>query len=283
MTEIKSDYVNVEGLRVHYLSAGQGAPVLLIHGFPTSSHLWRNVLPRLAERHRAIAIDLPGYGLSDKPLDVTYNFYFFEKILEGFVEALGLEDVSLVVHDIGGPIGLFWAVRRPQHLSSLVILNTLVYPQTSWAVKMFVVAMRLPGVRGFIVSEAGVIAAMRLGVVHKGRLDPEAVAPYTSPFATRPARQALIKAASGLSVRGLKEVARRLPKLSIPVRIIYGERDRLLPHVAKTVRRLKADLPQAEVTALPDCGHFLQEDDPALVARMIDEFLVDAEARRQNE
>jgi haloalkane dehalogenase len=95
-------HVTVNNLRIHYTEAGSGPPVLLIHGFPTSSHLWRNVIPELAKTHRAIAIDLPGYGLSDKPLDVTYDFAFF------------------------------WAVRHPERVKQLVILNTLVYPETSW-------------------------------------------------------------------------------------------------------------------------------------------------------
>ena len=95
-TEVTSHSVNVDGLNIHYLSAGEGDPVLLIHGFPTSSHLWRNVMPEIANTHRAIAIDLPGYGLSDKPLDVKYNFRFFEKVLNGFLDALGIQKTCLL-------------------------------------------------------------------------------------------------------------------------------------------------------------------------------------------
>ena len=73
-----SHFTTVNNLRLHYLEAGEGDPILLLHGFPTSSHLWRNVMPELAKTHRVIAIDLPGYGLSDKPLDATYDFEFYE-------------------------------------------------------------------------------------------------------------------------------------------------------------------------------------------------------------
>ena len=96
MTEPSSHYTEVKSLRLHYLEAGEGDPILLLHGFPTSSHLYRNILPELAKTHRAIAIDLPGYGLSDKPLDVAYDFRFFTGILSGFLDALDIRATHLV-------------------------------------------------------------------------------------------------------------------------------------------------------------------------------------------
>ena len=272
MSQISSEYTDVDGHRIHYTSIGRGDPILLIHGFPTSSHLWRGVMPVLASSHRVIAIDLPGFGLSDKPLDIRYSFGFFERVLEGFVEQLDIERTTLVVHDLGGPVGLYWAVRNPARIAKLVILNTLVYPQTSWAVKAFVVALRLPLVRDYIVSPKGIVGAMKLGVVHKDRLDREVLTPYTAPFEDRAARKALIKAGSGLSLRGLIEIARKLPAIGVPSRVIYGEKDRILPDIAKTAARLESDL-GAEVTALPSCGHFLQEDEPDRVGELIAQFV----------
>ena len=272
-----SKYTTVDNLRIHYLEAGPGddagPPVLLIHGFPTSSHLYRNVIPHLAKTHRAIAIDLPGFGLSDKPLDVRYSFRFFEDTLEGFLDALDLPRTSLVVHDLGGPVGLYWAVHHPERVERLVILNTLVYPETSWAVKLFLLALRTPGVRDYVVSPKGLVAAMKLGVVHKARLNREVLTPYTAPFQEPAARKALIKAGSGLSPRGLAEIARKLTVLDVPTRIIYGENDRILPDIARTVQRLERDLRSAEATSLPNCGHFLQEDDPDRIGELIAEFL----------
>ncbi|MEM7134957.1 MAG: alpha/beta fold hydrolase [Myxococcota bacterium] len=273
MTEAASGHTEVDGIRIHYRSLGSGDPVLLIHGFPTSSHLWRNVMPGLAKTHRAIAIDLPGFGLSDKPLDIKYSFFFFEKILDGFVASLGIEQPALVVHDLGGPVGLFWAVRQPSRISKLVILNTLTYPETSWAVKAFLIGLKLPLVKDYFVSQPGLVGAMRLGVQHKERLNRETLTPYTAPFLGKDARNALIKAGSGLSIKGLAEIAEKLPSIGLPVRIIYGENDRILPDIAKTVARLQTDLPNAEVTALAGCGHFLQEDEPEQLAELMGEFL----------
>ena len=102
----RSAYAEAAGLRVHYLEAGAGEPLLLLHGWPTSSHLWRNVIPRLAERRRVIAPDLPGFGRSEKPAGASYSFRFYEQVLDGLCAALDLKRPALAVHDLGGPLGL---------------------------------------------------------------------------------------------------------------------------------------------------------------------------------
>ena len=229
-------------------------------------HLYRNILPELGKTHRAIALDLPGYGLSDKPLDVTYDYDFYADTLDAFLDALGIHDTHLFVHDLGGPVGLYWMLRHPDRVHKLVLLNTLVYPETSWAVKLFLLAMKTPGLRDYIVSPKGIVAAMKLGVVNKGRLNREVLTPYTAPFEGPAARKALIKAASALGTAGLAKIARELPAYQGTIRLIYGETDRALPNIAKTMQRLQHDHPEAELTPLKNCGHFLQEDEPKRVA-----------------
>ena len=229
MTEPSSHYTEVNDLRLHYLEAGEGDPILLLHGFPTSSHLYRNILPELAKTHRAIALDLPGYGLSDKPLDATYDYDFYADTLDAFLDALGIGDTHLCVHDLGGPVGLYWMLRHPHRVHKLVVLNTLVYPETSWAVKLFLLAMKTPGLRDYLVSPKGIVATMKLGVVNQGRLNREALTPYTAPFEDPAARKALIKAASALGTAGLAKIARELPAYQGTIRLIYGENDRVTP------------------------------------------------------
>jgi haloalkane dehalogenase len=276
MTELSSHFTEVNNLRLHYLEAGapdpNTDPILLLHGFPTNAHLYRNILPALGKTHRAIALDLPGYGLSDKPLDVAYDFDFFTEALNGFLDALGIDQTNLVAHDLGGPVGLHWATHNPQRVKNIVLLNTLVYPETSWAVKLFLLALRTPVLRDYIVSPKGIVAAMKLGVVHKERMTREVLTPYTAPFETEAARKALIQAGSGLGIEGLADIARKLPALAASLRLIYGQNDRILPDIAKTMQRIQRDHPLAELTALPNCGHFLQEDEPTQVATLIADF-----------
>jgi haloalkane dehalogenase len=277
MPQPSSHYTQANGLRLHYLQSGAPdpnvLPILLLHGFPTSSHLYRNILPELGKARRAIALDLPGYGLSDKPLDINYDYDFYADTLDAFLDALGIGDTHLCVHDLGGPIGLYWMLRHPHRVPKLVLLNTLVYPQTSWAVKLFLLALKTPGLRDYIASPKGIVGAMKLGVVNKGRLNREVLTPYTAPFEGPAARKALLKAASGLGIGGLAKIARELPSYQGTIRLIYGENDRALPDIAQTMQRLQRAHPEAELTAIPNCGHFLQEDEPEKVAELISDFL----------
>jgi haloalkane dehalogenase len=268
-----SHHLTANSLNLHYLQAGEGDPILLLHGFPTSSHLYRNILPELGKTHRAIALDLPGYGLSDKPLEIAYDYDFYAGTRDAFLDALRIGRTHLVVHDLGGPAGLYWATHHPQRVSSIVVLNTLVFPEVHWTVTAFLLALRTPGLRDFVVSPRGIVGTMKLGVVHKERMNRQTLTPYTAPFETPAARKALIKAGSGLGVAGLAKIAEKLPSLEAPLRLIYGENDRVLPDVARTMKRIQKLRPDAKLTALPGCGHFLQEDEPQRVAELIAEFL----------
>jgi haloalkane dehalogenase len=272
MTEAALDTVEVDGLTVAYRELGSGPPVLLLHGWPTSSYLWREVMVPIAERNRVLAIDLPGFGGSDKPLGVRYGFELFERTLDGFLAALGVEEVGLAVHDLGGPVGLHWTVRRPGRVTRLAILNTLVYPEFSEAVLQFIKACSTPELREQLTSPAGLEAAMGLGLADESNLTEEMLDGVREPFRTPESRRALADAGIGLEPEGFAEIARLLPSLGIPVRVIYGERDRILPDVRETMSRVKQDLPQAEVTALPECGHFLQEEAPDEVGALLARF-----------
>jgi haloalkane dehalogenase len=266
------DTVDVDGLTIAYREAGAGPPVLLLHGWPTSSFLWRDVMPPIARRNRVVAIDLPGFGGSDKPLGARYDFGFFERTLDGFLGALGIDEVAIAVHDLGGPIGLHWAVNRPGRVTRAAILNTLVYPEFSEAVLAFIKACSTPELREQLTSPAGLEAAMRLGLADESKLTPEVVEEVRAPFEDADSRRALADAGIGLEPDGFAEIARLLPTLGVPVRIVYGERDRILPDVAETMARVQADLPQAEVTTLPECGHFLQEEAPARIGAELARF-----------
>jgi haloalkane dehalogenase len=264
--------VEANGLTLAYRDLGSGPPVLLLHGWPTSSYLWREIMPAVARENRVIALDLPGFGASDKPLGGRYDFDFFGRALDGFLESIGVDEVAIAVHDLGGPVGLHWALHRPGRVTKFALLNTLVYPEFSEAVLMFLKACTEPELREQLTSPQGLEAAMRLGLADEGRLTDEVVAAVREPFETDDARRALADAGIGLEPAGFEEIARLLPSLRVPVRIVYGEQDRILPDIDETVARIKRDVPQAEVTALPDCGHFLQEEAPAEIGELLAEF-----------
>jgi pimeloyl-ACP methyl ester carboxylesterase len=262
----------VEGVRVAYRELGAGPPVLLIHGWPTSSYLWRGTMPAIARANRVVAVDLPDFGASDKPRDVDYGFDFHAGVLDAFLAALEIDEVAIAVHDLGGPIGLDWARRNPERVTKLALLNTLVYPEFSDAVLAFLNACRTPETREFLTSPQGLEAAMRLGLADEAKLTEEMLAAVREPFADPDAREALADAGIGLAPEGFERLATWLPTVEVPVRVVYGAQDRILPDIAQTMARLAGDISQAEVTPLPDCGHFLQEEAPEEIGELLAEF-----------
>src|SRR4051812_49684891 len=115
----------VDGFRMHYVDEGDGEPILLLHGEPTWSYLWRNIIPQLPGRK--VAPDLIGFGRSDKPEEIGwYSYDRHVASVAGLVDALDLRDLTLVVHDWGGPIGLRYAVDHPDRVARLVVLNTAI-------------------------------------------------------------------------------------------------------------------------------------------------------------
>jgi pimeloyl-ACP methyl ester carboxylesterase len=268
--------VEVEGMRLHFRELGEGDPVLMLHGWPTSSYLWRNVMDGVASAgRRAIALDLPGYGRSDKPPDASYSFRFYERAISGFLGALGVERTGLVLHDVGGPIGLYWASQDPQRLERLALLNTLVFSKLSIAAAAFVAAGKAPGIRSLITRQWFIAFSLRYGVNDKSRLADETIRAYQEPFQTREERLVLAKAGTSLHPDGLKTIEEWLPSVSVPVRLLYGERDRILPDVEATMRKVKELLPEAELSTLPDCGHFCQEERPREIGAALGEFFAD--------
>ncbi|MEM7343749.1 MAG: alpha/beta fold hydrolase [Chloroflexota bacterium] len=267
-----SQYITIDGLRLHYVDQGEGEPILLLHGWPTSAFLWRNIIPALSVRNRVIALDLPGFGNSEKSLESSYSFRFYASIISNFLDALEIKAIGLTVHDLGGPIGLYWAAKNPDRVTKLALLNTIVYSNFSWAVILFGVACRLPLVRTRLASPAGLNFAMRIGTSRTFELTREIIEGVQAPFQTREAREALLRAGSNLHPDGFKEIEAWLPYLTIPVRVVYGEQDRILPDVAQTMARVKRDLPQTTITSLPSCGHFLQEEQPDQIGEMLADF-----------
>jgi pimeloyl-ACP methyl ester carboxylesterase len=272
MTTAALDTVKVDGLEIGYRELGEGPPVLLVHGWPTSSHLWRNVMPPMAGGNRVIAVDLPGFGASDKPVDATYDFAFFERAVEGLLEALGVDEVGIAGHDLGGPVAVHWAIRNPDRVTGLALLNTLLFPPFAPEVLEFVTGLMTPGRREELTSRDGLGELMHLAFADASSVSDDLLDAITAPFPDDASRLALARAGVGLDLDGLAEIDRRFSELRMPLRVIYGEQDGVLPDVADTMARVKREHPDTEVTALPDCGHFLQEEAPERVGELLAEF-----------
>lgn len=126
-----SNYVSVLGSKIHYIDEGQGEPILYLHGNPTWSYLWRNIIPHLSSFGRCIAPDLIGMGRSDKP-DLEYRFVDHMHYIEGFIETLNLKNLTLVLHGWGSVIGFHYARRNEDNIRGLAFMESLLFPFPSW-------------------------------------------------------------------------------------------------------------------------------------------------------
>jgi pimeloyl-ACP methyl ester carboxylesterase len=273
MTVTALDTVEVGGRNLAYREAGEGPAVLLLHGWPTSSFLWRNVMPAIARERRVLALDLPGFGASDKPTDVTYSYGFFTDAVGGFLDALEIDDVALGLHDLGGPVGVRFALDNLERVRAVALTNTLLYPEDMTdMLNQFVEGLQTPGVRESFTSAEGLEAALRLGTSNESSASAETIAGMVEPFGSDDDRLALAKAGAELEDDVTATLARDLPDLKVPVRVVYGKGDRILESIEETVGRIQRDLPQAEVTGLDGLGHYLQEEDPERVGELLAEF-----------
>ena len=123
----ESHFVEVLGSKIHYVDEGEGPVFLFLHGNPTSSYLWRNVIPHVTPIGRALAMDLVGFGKSDKP-DIGYTFQEHQSYVDGFIAALGLEDIVLVIHDWGSMLGIDYARRQTANVKGVVFMEAIVPP-----------------------------------------------------------------------------------------------------------------------------------------------------------
>jgi haloalkane dehalogenase len=274
--EFEPHYLDVDGLRMHYVDEGDGPTVVLLHGEPTWAYLYRSVIAGLSGRARTVAPDLFGFGRSDKPTDRA--FYTYDRhvaSVTAFAERLDLRDVTLVVHDWGGPIGLRFAVEHPERVARLVVLNTGLYsPSDRWPTPGFLrwrafaekLGLELPV--GFVV-QSGTLT----------ELTPEVVAAYDAPFPTPESRTGaamfplLVPIAEGdpgaAEMRRTRELLGRWDK---PALVCFGDSDPVFPPGSATA--MARMIPTAgEPEVLEGAAHFVQEDRGEAVADRIDRFL----------
>jgi cis-3-alkyl-4-acyloxetan-2-one decarboxylase len=261
--------------RIHYVDEGpaEGRPVVLLHGNPAWSYLYRRFVPALAEAgHRAIAVDLLGFGRSDKPRDSeAYAIDRHVARLDALLGALDLRDACVVVHDWGGPIGLPWAVRNPDRASRLLILNTFAPRLPGPMGRGLTLRMlRTPGLGELAAKTRGGLTEdflLRAGVKHRDHLDDHARRAYRAPHPTSASRTGVLAFPRQVPLRSGGPVAELTREVEDglrrhfrdrPARICWGMRDILFGEAV--LDQWRGALPAAPVTRLEDAGHFVQED-----------------------
>ena len=261
-----------EGYRMHYVDEGEGAPVLLLHGEPTWSYLWRNIVPQLPGRK--IAPDLIGFGRSDKPEEIGwYSYDRHVASIATLVDALDLRDLTLVVHDWGGPIGLRYAVEHPDRVARLVVLNTAIgggrAPSETWL--RFRDAVRSAG--GALDIGRLVAAGTADGLSDDVRAAYDGCFPTPESKAGALAFPELVPAEpEHPNTEPMNRVADALRRWDKPTVVVWGADDRVLP--VAIAEAFVERIPGAYgPVVIEGASHFLQEDRPDEVAAAIRELL----------
>ncbi len=275
--------VEVDGIDVFYREAGpKNAPtVLLLHGFPTSSHMFRNLIPALADKYHVVAPDYPGFGNSSAPSvdEFEYTFDNLANVVEKFTERIGLEKYSIYLMDYGAPVGFRLATRHPERVETLIVQNGNAYVEgidnKFWEpVKAFWNERsdaNAEGLRGFLN-----IDATKWQFTH-GVRNVESISPdnwgHVQPLLDRPGNQEIQLAlfySYGSNPPLYPKWQEYLRKYQPPTLIVWGKNDEIFP--AAGAHPYKRDLKNVDFNLL-DTGHFALEEDGAVIASKIREFL----------
>ncbi|MGI6523973.1 MAG: fatty acid CoA ligase family protein [Bdellovibrionota bacterium] len=281
-----SQFIDISGFKMHYLDEGSGPVVLLLHGNPTWCFYYRNLIAELKDKFRVIALDFIGCGLSDHPTDAHFRVEHRIEHLKEFIDKLGLDRFSLVMHDWGGSIGTAYAVRNPEKIEKLVYLNTTLTETET--LPLIIKKAARPFFGKFLTkySKWFLHVTTTLGVTKK--LPKNVKKAYLHPYRTIAKRTAIWDFVAdipfGESYQGyssMLELAEMLPRLqNVPVQIVWGLKDPCFHR--GMLNKVAAHFPQAYILEIPDASHLVLEDAPQLACSTIKNFLLASPAEEQN-
>lgn len=275
-------YVQANGVRLHFVDEGQGEPVVLLHGDPTWGYLYRRFIPSLSRWYRCVVFDHMGMGKSEVPAEpCPYRLGHHIANCEALLLSLDLHAITLVLHDWGGPVGLGFAIRHPERVKRLVLMNTWAFaPWPGGPFPRLLELIRSPRGDRIVLEKNGYVGPALTGTTHHPeRLTETVMAAYLAPFPTPASRRALLCWSRDIPVNeadpsyaDMKRIEHALPVFAnIPILLIWGMHDPVLSE--PVLRRWQQVYPHAATFELEDASHFLQEDAPEAIVHELAGFL----------
>ena len=280
----KHNYFDLNGLKYHYLDEGKGEPVVMLHGNPSWSFYYRHLVRELRSDYRLIVPDHIGCGFSDKPADSQYSYTLKQRVddLDALLKQLKLrKKITLVLHDWGGMIGMAWAIRHPEKIARLVILNTAAFhPPAAKKLPLALKICRDTQFGAFLIQGFNLFArgAAWVGCQRK-RMPTELRKIYCSPYDNWQHRVATLRFVQDIPLQPedsgydlISQVEAGLSEFAdLPTCICWGEKDFVFDH--HFLAEWKKYFPRAEVHSFADCGHYILEDARDEILPLISEFL----------
>jgi haloalkane dehalogenase len=272
----ESHHFEVAAGSLHYVDEGSGPLVVMVHGNPTWSFLYRKLIKRLRAEYRCIAIDHLGFGLSDKPKDWSYRPEDHAANLAALIEGLGLKGITLVVQDWGGPIGLSYAVAHPENVARIIILNTWAWPVNRDPYYIAFSAFLGGPIGRMLIRRYNFFARTLLRQLFgdKRKLSSAAHEHYLRPLATPEDRKGCLVFPKEImkSTPWLDQLWHKISTLNgKPKLIVWGMGD--IAFREKELKRWQCTFPEARSIRLSSVGHYLQEEAPDELAAAVVPFL----------
>ena len=274
----ESHYLTIKGVRYHYLDEGEGEILLMVHGNPTWSFFYRELVSNFRDRYRVIVPDHIGCGLSDKPASYNYTLQQHIHNLSFLIEAIQLSNINLFMHDWGGPIAMGYAVRHPDSINRLIIFNTAAFwfPQIPMGIKL----LRNSMLGWFFVQRLNLFAW--LGTVMACQRKPmskQVKQGYLAPYNSVSNRIGLLRFIQDIPLHPdhvsypvLRSVEKRLPVLKDHKKmIVWGGKDPVFN--MDFLDEWKKHFPDVSTRVIDDAGHYVVEDAIDLIIPWIEEFL----------
>lgn len=275
-----SSYFEINGQNLHYIDEGQGETILFVHGTPSWSFDFRNCIKGLRSSFRCVAIDHIGFGLSDKLESYDYSTQNHSKTLESFILEKQLENITLVVHDFGGPIALNVAIQHPDKFKNVVILNSWLWSSANDPdfIKLSKILRSpiLPFLYRYLNFSPKFILPKSFG---DKKLPNRLLSHYTKPFGNKSQRNGALAFAKSLlnDQDWFEELWNKRDAISAkPTLLIWGMKDPAIkPH---NLEKFERGFANTKTVQLETCGHFPQEEEPDAVIKAIAEFLEENKA-----
>lgn len=271
---MRGEFIDIDGARLYYYAAGTrgaGEPLLLVHGFPTSSHLWAGLVRLAPPGHRVVVVDLLGFGRSDRPAGRDVSLRGHAARLVGLLDALKINYACVVGHDIGGGIAQAMALRAPARVSRLCLIDSVAYDgwpprEVRLARAMLPLTRHLPA--------TWLLSILRTDLI-RGYADAErgahSIERYVHPFASPDGREALIAHLGSLDAAETTAMAPRLAEIVVPTAVVWGANDPFLP--VALGRRLHEAIAGSTFDIVPDARHFVPEEAPKRLAQLVTALL----------
>ncbi|UCH80502.1 MAG: haloalkane dehalogenase [Nitrospiraceae bacterium] len=270
----KSNYTDIHGSNIHYIDEGSGDPVLFLHGNPTSSYLWRNIITHLTSGARCIAPDLIGMGKSDKP-DIEYRFVDHAKYIEGFIEKMGLRNITLVIHDWGSALGFHYAMRHEDNIKGIAFMEAIIRP-VKWdeLPKDFKIGFRLfrtPLIGWLMIAGMNVFIEQILPKAIIRQLTDKEMHYYREPFKSIKYRKPVWRWPNEIPINGqpadvaeiVQNYSNKLQESDLPKLLFYAHPGGII--TLDSVAWCQQHMKNLKTIDIGKGIHYLQEDNPDLI------------------